>query len=53
MVLSSSVSSPVAEHAGAQVSVSVRDDGAGLDAGRIRAKAEEKGLVAPGAARCG
>ncbi|TNC05783.1 chemotaxis protein CheA [Methylobacterium terricola] len=39
-----------AEHAGAQVRVSVRDDGAGLDAARIRAKAEEKGLVTPGAA---
>ena len=38
-----------AEHAGAQVMVSVRDDGAGLDAARIRAKAEEKGLCAPGA----
>ncbi|MEH3148579.1 MAG: chemotaxis protein CheA [Methylobacterium frigidaeris] len=38
-----------AVHAGAQVMVSVRDDGAGLDAARIRAKAEEKGLVAPGA----
>ena len=38
-----------AEHAGAQVKVTVRDDGAGLDAARIRAKAEEKGLVAPGA----
>ncbi|MFH6787372.1 MULTISPECIES: chemotaxis protein CheA [Methylobacterium] len=37
-----------AEHVGAQVRVSVRDDGAGLDAARIRAKAEEKGLVAPG-----
>jgi two-component system chemotaxis sensor kinase CheA len=37
-----------AEHAGAQVRISVRDDGAGLDAARIRAKAEEKGLVAPG-----
>jgi two-component system chemotaxis sensor kinase CheA len=37
-----------AEHVGAQVLVSVRDDGAGLDAARIRAKAEEKGLVAPG-----
>ncbi|WP_342151984.1 chemotaxis protein CheA [Methylorubrum sp. SB2] len=37
-----------AEHAGAQVMVSVRDDGAGLDAARIRAKAEEKGLCAPG-----
>ncbi len=40
----------VAAHAGAQVSISVRDDGAGLDAARIRAKAEEKGLVAPGTA---
>ncbi|MGU3657950.1 MULTISPECIES: chemotaxis protein CheA [unclassified Methylobacterium] len=38
-----------AEHVGAQVLVSVRDDGAGLDAARIRAKAEEKGLCAPGA----
>lgn len=37
-----------AEHVGGQVLVSVRDDGAGLDAARIRAKAEEKGLVAPG-----
>ncbi len=37
-----------AEHVGAQVMVTVRDDGAGLDAARIRAKAEEKGLVAPG-----
>ncbi|WCS24513.1 chemotaxis protein CheA [Methylobacterium sp. NMS14P] len=38
-----------AEHVGAQVLVSVRDDGAGLDAARIRAKAEERGLCAPGA----
>lgn len=37
-----------AEHVGAQVRVSVRDDGAGLDAARIRAKAEEKGLTMPG-----
>ncbi|SDN35657.1 two-component system, chemotaxis family, sensor kinase CheA [Methylobacterium phyllostachyos] len=37
-----------AEHAGAQVLVSVRDDGAGLDVARIRAKAEERGLVQPG-----
>ncbi|WP_246692037.1 ATP-binding protein [Methylobacterium sp. WL1] len=37
-----------AEHVGAQVHVSVRDDGAGLDVARIRAKAEERGLVAPG-----
>lgn len=38
-----------AKHVGAQVLVTVRDDGAGLDAVRIRAKAEENGLVAPGA----
>ncbi|CAM3324992.1 Chemotaxis protein CheA [Methylobacterium mesophilicum] len=37
-----------AEHVGAQVHVTVRDDGAGLDVARIRAKAEERGLVAPG-----
>ena len=37
-----------AEHVGGQVHVTVRDDGAGLDAARIRAKAEERGLVAPG-----
>ncbi|MGY2052871.1 chemotaxis protein CheA [Methylobacterium sp. JK268] len=37
-----------AEHAGAEVVVTVRDDGGGLDAARIRAKAEEKGLVSPG-----
>ncbi|MCJ2138960.1 chemotaxis protein CheA [Methylobacterium sp. E-066] len=37
-----------AEHVGAQVLVTVRDDGAGLDVARIRAKAEERGLVAPG-----
>ncbi|MCJ2064947.1 chemotaxis protein CheA [Methylobacterium sp. J-088] len=37
-----------AQHAGAQVLVSVRDDGAGLDVARIRAKAEERGLVQPG-----
>lgn len=39
-----------AEHVGAQVHVTVRDDGAGLDVARIRAKAEERGLVAPGTA---
>ncbi|SFL31621.1 chemotaxis protein CheA [Methylobacterium pseudosasicola] len=38
-----------AEHVGAQVLVTVRDDGAGLDVARIRAKAEERGLVASGA----
>jgi two-component system, chemotaxis family, sensor kinase CheA len=40
----------VARHAGAEVLISVGDDGRGLDAQRIRAKAEENGLVAPGAA---
>lgn len=39
-----------ARYVGAQVLVTVRDDGAGLDTARIRAKAEEQGLVAPGAA---
>jgi two-component system chemotaxis sensor kinase CheA len=39
-----------ATHAGAQVLVTVRDNGAGLNTARIRAKAEEQGLVAPGAA---
>jgi len=39
----------VARHAGAEVLISVSDDGRGLDAQRIRAKAEENGLVAPGA----
>ena len=38
----------LAEHSGAQVLITVRDDGAGLDAARIRAKAEEQGLLAPG-----
>ena len=39
-----------ARYVGAQVLVTVRDDGAGLDSARIRAKAEEQGLIAPGAA---
>ena len=39
----------VARHAGAEVLISVSDDGRGLDTKRIRAKAEENGLVAPGA----
>lgn len=39
----------VARHAGAEVLLSVVDDGRGLDAKRIRQKAEENGLVAPGA----
>jgi two-component system chemotaxis sensor kinase CheA len=38
-----------ASHAGAQVLVKVRDDGKGLDRKRIRAKAEEQGLIAEGA----
>jgi two-component system, chemotaxis family, sensor kinase CheA len=38
-----------ARYVGAQVLVTVRDDGAGLDGVRIRAKAEEQGLIAPGA----
>jgi two-component system chemotaxis sensor kinase CheA len=40
----------VARHAGAEVLVSISDDGRGLDARRIRQKAEEQGLVQPGAA---
>jgi two-component system chemotaxis sensor kinase CheA len=36
-----------AVYAGAEVAVSVSDDGAGLDAARIRAKAEEQGLIGP------
>jgi two-component system chemotaxis sensor kinase CheA len=39
----------VARHAGAEVLISVSDDGRGLDVQRIRAKAEENGLVAAGA----
>ncbi|HXT09216.1 MAG TPA: chemotaxis protein CheA [Roseiarcus sp.] len=39
----------VARHAGAEVLISVTDDGRGLDVKRIRAKAEENGIVAPGA----
>jgi len=38
-----------AVHAGAQVLVTVRDNGAGLNTARIRAKAEQQGLLAPGA----
>jgi two-component system chemotaxis sensor kinase CheA len=37
-------------HSGAQVLVTVRDNGAGLNTARIRAKAEEQGLIVPGAA---
>jgi two-component system chemotaxis sensor kinase CheA len=35
-----------AVYAGAEVAISVSDDGAGLDAARIRAKAEENGIIA-------
>lgn len=38
-----------AEHVGAEVAIRIEDDGAGLDAGRIRAKAEAAGLLEPGA----
>jgi len=38
-----------AVYSGAEVAISVADDGAGLDAARIRAKAEENGLIAPDA----
>ena len=37
-----------AVHEGAEVAISIVDDGAGLDTARIRAKAEEAGLIAPG-----
>ncbi|WP_027580049.1 chemotaxis protein CheA [Bradyrhizobium sp. Ai1a-2] len=37
-------------HSGAQVLVTVRDNGGGLNTARIRAKAEEQGLIAPGTA---
>lgn len=37
-------------HSGAQVLVTVKDNGGGLNTVRIRAKAEEQGLIAPGAA---
>ena len=38
-----------AVHSGAEVAISVSDDGAGLNSARIRAKAEENGLIAPDA----
>ncbi|PNG25064.1 chemotaxis protein CheA [Methylocella silvestris] len=38
-----------ASHVGAQMLIRVCDDGGGLDVARIRAKAEEQGLIAPGA----
>ena len=39
-----------AVHSGAQVLVTVNDNGGGLNTARIRAKAEEQGLIVPGAA---
>ncbi|MBF0679950.1 MAG: chemotaxis protein CheA [Devosia sp.] len=38
-----------AVYSGAEVAISVSDDGAGLNAARIRAKAEENGIIAPDA----
>jgi two-component system, chemotaxis family, sensor kinase CheA len=38
-----------ATHSGAQVLISIKDDGNGIDPVRVRAKAEESGLVQPGA----
>ncbi|HEY6876908.1 MAG TPA: chemotaxis protein CheA, partial [Polyangiales bacterium] len=38
-----------ASHEGGQVVITIKDDGRGLDANAIRAKAEEKGLIEPGA----
>ncbi|HYD68927.1 chemotaxis protein CheA [Azospirillum sp.] len=38
-----------ARHAGAEVQIIIADDGRGLDRERIRARAEEQGLLAPGA----
>ncbi len=38
-----------ASHQGGEVSVTVSDDGAGLDRDRILARAVERGLIAPGA----
>jgi two-component system chemotaxis sensor kinase CheA len=39
----------MARHSGAEVLISIVDDGRGLDRDRIRAKAEEQGLLAAGA----
>jgi len=36
-------------HSGAQVLISIRDDGRGIDPAKVRAKAEESGLIQPGA----
>jgi two-component system chemotaxis sensor kinase CheA len=38
-----------ARHVGAEVLVSIADDGSGLDRSRIQARAEEQGLLVPGA----
>lgn len=38
-----------AVHSGAQVLIQIQDDGAGVNPARIRAKAEESGLIPPGA----
>jgi len=38
-----------ARQAGAEVVITVRDDGRGINRARVRAKAEENGLIAPGA----
>jgi two-component system chemotaxis sensor kinase CheA len=38
-----------ARHSGASVLIGVSDDGAGIDAARVRSKAIEKGIVAPDA----
>jgi two-component system, chemotaxis family, sensor kinase CheA len=38
-----------AAHVGGEVAITVADDGAGLDAAGIRSRAEQRGLVAPGA----
>jgi two-component system chemotaxis sensor kinase CheA len=38
-----------ARQAGAEVVITVRDDGRGIDRARVRAKAEENRLIAPGA----
>ncbi|MBF0094427.1 MAG: chemotaxis protein CheA [Alphaproteobacteria bacterium] len=37
-----------AVHSGAQVLITISDDGGGMDGAAIRAKAEERGLLAPG-----
>lgn len=39
----------VAEYSGAEVLITIRDDGRGLDAGRIRSRAIERGLISANA----